>query len=150
VGVALSDERLSCDLICDGAHVDPRVVRLAARAKGEKLVLITDRIDPPGLGSGSDFGSGALVDDGVALRLPDGRLAGSRVTLDRALRNARAMAGMQRLEAVAACTLRPARVIGVEAERGSLRRGARADFALLDDADVVRETWIAGERVYSV
>jgi N-acetylglucosamine-6-phosphate deacetylase len=149
VGVALSDERLSCDLICDGAHVDPRVVRLAARAKGEKLVLITDRIDPPGLGSGSDFGSGALVDDGVALRLPDGRLAGSRVTLDRALRNARAMAGMQRLEAVAACTLRPARVIGVEAERGSLRRGARADFALLDDADVVRETWIAGERVYS-
>jgi N-acetylglucosamine-6-phosphate deacetylase len=140
---ALADDRLSCDLICDGAHVDPRWVRVAARSKGERLVLITDRVDP-GVVTGG-FGSGALHDDGVALRLPDGRLAGSCVTLDRALRNATAWSAMTQLEAVAACTLRPARVLGLEAELGTLRPGARADLAVLDAQGRVHETWIGGQ-----
>lgn len=141
-GVALADERLSCDLICDGVHVDPRAVRLAQRAKGEKLVLITDRVDPPpGL---SSFGSGPVRDDGLALRLADGRLAGSRLSLDRALRNARHFAGISLLQAVAACTLAPARVLGIERERGTLRPGARADLVVLDADGAVRETWVAG------
>ena len=71
-GAALCDDRLSCDLICDGVHVDPRMVRLAARAKRDRLVLITDRVDLPD--GEASFGSGALRDDGVALRLADGRL----------------------------------------------------------------------------
>lgn len=74
-GSALTDDRLTADLICDGVHVHPAVVRLAARAKGDGLVLITDRVDPGPEGSG--FGSGAVHDDGAALRLPDGTLAGS-------------------------------------------------------------------------
>lgn len=147
-GAALSDERLSFDLICDGAHVHPRMTRLAARAGGERLSLITDRVDPPAA-AGASFGSGALRDDGVALRLPDGRLAGSRLTLDRALRNAQAWSGLSLLEAVAACTLRPARVLGVEAERGTLRPGARADLALLDGEGRVAQTWIGGAPVYT-
>jgi N-acetylglucosamine-6-phosphate deacetylase len=110
-GTALTDDRLSCDLICDGAHVDPRMVQLAARAKRDKLVLITDRIDPPKLDNASaSYGAGALIDDGIALRLPNGRLAGSRVSLDLALKNIQEMGGVSRLEAVAACSLRPARV----------------------------------------
>ena len=147
-GVALGDDRLTCDLICDGAHVDPRVVRLAARAKREGLVLITDRIDPPAAEAAAlEMGSGPLQDDGVALRLAGGRLAGSRVTLDRALRNLRDFAGATRLEAVAACTLRPAQVLGVESDIGTLRVGARADLAVLDETDQVVETWIGGRRV---
>ena len=97
----------------------------------------------------ASFGSGALRDDGVALRLADGRLAGSRVTLDRALRNARAFAGLSLLEAVAACSLRPARVLGVEAERGTLRQGARADLVVLGDDGEVCETWLAGQRAFA-
>ncbi len=147
-GLALSDERLTCDLICDGAHVDPRVVWLAARAKREQLVLISDRVDPPPADAAPlGMGSGALHDDGVALRLADGQLAGSRVTLDRALRNIRDFAGLTRLEAVAACSLRPARVLGLESEVGTLRVGARADLAVLNEADQVVETWIDGRRV---
>ena len=76
-GAALADDRLSCDLICDGVHVHPLAVKLAARAKRERLLLITDRVSP-----GRSFGAGALVDDGTALRLADGRspAAGSRST----------------------------------------------------------------------
>jgi N-acetylglucosamine-6-phosphate deacetylase len=97
----------------------------------------------------ADFGAGAMRDDGNAWRLADGRLAGSRLTLDRALRNLIEFARVTPLAAVAACTLRPARVLGIEAERGSLRAGARADLALFDDALRLRETWIDGRRVYS-
>jgi N-acetylglucosamine-6-phosphate deacetylase len=146
-GAALADDRLTCDLICDGAHVDPRLTRVAARSKRERLVLITDRLDPP-RDRGWPLAAGGLRDDGVAFRREDGRLSGSRLTLDRALANARAMAGMTRVEAIAACTLAPARVLGLERERGTLREGARADLVVLDEADRVRETWLAGRRVY--
>jgi N-acetylglucosamine-6-phosphate deacetylase len=122
------------------------VVRLAARALGERLVLITDRIEPGA--EDSSFGSGALRDDGVALRLPDGRLAGSRVTLDLALRNAQRFAGLPLLEAVAACTLRPALRLGVERERGTLRPGARADFAVLGPDGSLHATWLGGKPVF--
>ena len=146
-GVALGEERLTCDLICDGVHVHPAMVRLAARAKGDRLILITDRVDPPG-GESEGFGSGPVRDDGTAIRMTDGNLAGSRLTLDAAVRRLREAAGLTLLEAVAACTLRPARVLGIESERGTLRPGARADFALLDDEGRVLETWIAGQRAW--
>jgi N-acetylglucosamine-6-phosphate deacetylase len=146
-GVALGEDRLTCDLICDGVHVHSAWVRVAARAKGERLVLITDRVEPPG-GASDGFGSGPVSDDGEAIRLADGRLAGSRLTLDVAVRKLREAAGVTLLEAVAACTLRPARVLGVESERGTLRPGARADFAVLDEEEGVAETWLAGERVW--
>jgi len=145
VGLALADERLTCDLICDGAHVDRRVVAFSARALGERLVLISDRVEPPPDG---DFGAGPLRDDGVALRLADGRLAGSRLTLERAVANVRSFAGLALPEAVAACTLRPARLLGLAPERGTLRPGARADLAVLGPDGAVRETWIAGRRVW--
>jgi N-acetylglucosamine-6-phosphate deacetylase len=143
-GLALADERLTCDLICDGAHVDPEVVRFTARALGERLLLISDRVDPE---PGADFGAGPLREDGVALRLADGTLAGSRLTLESAAVNLAAFAGVPAAEAIAAATLRPARLLGIESERGTLRPGARADLAVLDDRGGVVETWLGGRRV---
>lgn len=150
-GQVLGDDRISCDLICDGIHVDPAMVRVAARVKAEKLMLITDRIIPQSVASDalSSFGSGPIHDDGEAIRMRDGSLAGSSLNLDRALRNIQQFGAMSRLEAVAAVTLRPARLLGIESERGTLRAGARADFAILDRNDCVSETWIAGRRVWS-
>ncbi len=147
VGIALADDRLSCDLICDGVHVDPTAVRIAARAKAGRLVLISDRVDLPA-DAAADFGSGSVRSDGVVLRLADGRLAGSCLTLDRAVTNARAFAALDLLEAVAAATLRPARLLGIESERGTLRVGARADLVVLEEDGAVRETWVAGRRVH--
>lgn len=185
-----SRERVSCDLICDGVHVAPAAVRVAARCLGERLSLISDRIDlPPSReadqggaedpaaggrgrpgreaqgrrladhGAGdpdvepglqSDFGSGKLVDDGTAWRLAsDGRLAGSRLTLDRAVRNAQDFGAMDLLGAIAAVTLRPARLLGLEREIGTLRPGARADLVLLDAGGEVVETWVGGRRVHA-
>ena len=146
-GFALAEDRLTCDLICDGTHVHPAMVRVAARAVGDRLVLITDRIDPPDDGAAS-FGSGDVASEGEAYRLGDGRLAGSRVTLDRAVRNVRAFAGLSELAAVACGTLHPARVLGIENERGTLRTGARADLAVLDESGEVAQTWVGGRCVY--
>ena len=156
-GHVLADDRLSCDIICDGVHVHRDMIVTAARAKRGRLALITDRIELPQedeagealRGTSGSFDPSTLEDDGVALRLPSGRLAGSNLTLDRGLRNICEMAAMTRLEAVAACTLLPARLLGIEGERGTLRVGARADFAVLDDESRVVETWLAGEKVYS-
>jgi N-acetylglucosamine-6-phosphate deacetylase len=148
-GVALTEDRLSCDLICDGAHVHPTIVRLAARAKGERLILITDQIDPPA-SSAPSFGSGPIHDDGKTFRLQDGRLAGSRLFLDQALENAQKFGALSLHEAIAAATLRPARLLGIEAERGTLRAGARADLFVFGPDAKVRETWVLGRCVHAV
>ncbi len=150
-GFALADDRLTCDLICDGVHVHPDVVRIAARAKGDRLVLITDRVDPPpAAGRGAGGGPHTVRrDDGAAVRLQGGGLAGSRLTLDAAVRRFRQYTAVSLLEAVTACTIRPARVLGLEHERGGLRPGARADLAVLGPDASVRETWIGGEVRYS-
>lgn len=146
-GMALTEDRLSCDLICDGVHVHPSFVRLAARAKPGRLMMISDRIELPDAPAAS-FGSGALHEDADAVRLPDGTLAGSSLTLDRAVRNAIGWSAMTRLEAVAAATSRPARLLGIEGQRGTLRVGARADLVVLDRRNQVQETWLAGRRVH--
>jgi len=143
----LGEERLTCDLILDGVHVHPTIATGATRVLGDRLVLISDRVAPPPEGDRT-FGSGRLIDDGTALRLEDGRLAGSSLCLDRAVRNARSLAGLSELSAIAAATLRPARVLGIESRRGTLRVGARADFAILDSEGRVEETWVGGRRVH--
>ena len=144
-GVALTDDRITCDLICDGCHVHPAMVRLAARAKGDRLLLISDHIDPPG--DATDFGSGPVHDDGTALRLPGGTLAGSTLHLDCAVSLAVQLGAMTLPEAVAAATIQPARLLGVEAEHGTLRPGSRADLVVLEEDGTLVETWLAGVRV---
>jgi N-acetylglucosamine-6-phosphate deacetylase len=147
-GTALAEDRLTCDLICDGYHVDPAIVRVAARALGERLVLITDRIDVPERAQNSALGEISAGSDGEPWRRADGTIAGSQLALDAALRNARRFAGIGLCDAVAACTLRPARLLGVERERGTLRAGARADLALLDADGRAVETWLAGSPAW--
>ncbi len=146
-GAALADDRLSCDLICDGFHVDPAMVRVAARALGERLMLITDRVDVPD--AGSALGRARAGADGAPWRRDDGTIVGSQLGLDGAVRNAQRFGALPLADAVAACTLRPARLLGVDGERGSLRPGARADLALLDAEGRVVETWLAGRPAWS-
>ena len=119
-GTALAEDRLTCDLICDGHHVDPAIVRLAARALGERLVLITDRVDLPEGAHASALGAVAPGADGAPWRRADGTIAGSQLGLDAALRNARRFAGID---------LRRGRGGVHAAPRAAARRGARARHA---------------------
>lgn len=142
-GTVLARDDLTCDLICDGFHVHPDMVRVATRALRERLVLITDRLDMARSASEPTEGS-------EPLRLADGTIAGSQLSLDVAARNACSFAGIDLHEAVSACTARPAKVIGVENECGTLRPGARADLAILDPQGRVVETWVGGSRAWPV
>ena len=121
------------------------MVRVAARAIGNRLMLITDRVELPA-GNSTD----RQLSEGEPVRLPDGTLAGSRLSLDRALHHLRDFAGVGLVEAVAACTSRPAQLLGVEARHGTLRRGACADLAVMDAEGRMMQTWIAGRQVWSV
>ncbi|HKH04723.1 MAG TPA: amidohydrolase family protein [Acidimicrobiales bacterium] len=88
VGVALADDRLHVGLIADGLHVDPRVVRTAARALGDRLTLVTDAVAALGLPRGPvTLGATPATSGPDGVRLPDGTLAGSTLALDQAIRN---------------------------------------------------------------
>jgi N-acetylglucosamine-6-phosphate deacetylase len=140
--LALADDRLSCDLIADGAHVHPDWLRHAAAAKGARTILISDHIDADDAGAG--LGGQPLHSDGAAWRLPDGRLAGSHLMLDDAIRNAERWRVMSVHDAARACTAGPARLLGIERERGTLRPGARADLVAFAPDGSVARTWIGG------
>lgn len=146
----LAEDRLSCDVIADGAHVHPAWLRIAARVKSDRLLLISDRIDEPSGAGGGGWPSGAAIrSDGVAWRLADGRLAGSRLALHDAVSNCVAWRVMpERHDALRAATLAPARLLGVEGERGTLRPGARADLVLWGASGTPLVTWVAGRVVH--
>lgn len=139
-GCGLTDDRLTADLICDGVHVDPKMVRLAARAKRERLCLISDKV-------GRGLGGQSLERDGCVWRTAEGQLAGSALTLSQSLACFRSYTGVDLREAVAAVSLRPARVLGIESQRGTLRKGARADLVVLDRDLRVHATWLAGREL---
>jgi N-acetylglucosamine-6-phosphate deacetylase len=144
-GVALTDERVRVGLVADGLHVDPSVVALAARALGDRLNLVTDAVAALGAPPGPlRLGRLAAVSaaDG-AVRLPDGTLAGSVLSLDRAVRNLVAFAGTPLADAVRAVTSTPAAVLGL-ADRGVVTPGAVGDLVLLTEAGEVVATVIAG------
>ena len=145
-GVALTDERMHVGVIADGLHVAPSMVALAARALGDRLSLVTDAVAalgaPPGRVRLGRLTAAVSAADG-AVRLPDGTLAGSVLSLDRAVRNLVAFAGVPLAEAVRAATSTPAAVLGL-ADRGVVARGAVGDLVLLTEAGEVVATVVAG------
>ncbi len=140
VGAATSDPRVSLEVIADGVHLHPEVVRLAFAAAPGRIALVTDAMAAAGAADG-DYVLGALpvrVEGGIAL-LSDGTIAGSTLTQDAALRTA-VDAGVALPEAVTALTSTPARVLG-RRDLGSLAVGAVADAVLLDAGLSVRRVW---------
>ncbi len=151
LGACLSDDRLRAQAIVDGVHIHPAMVKLLVRAKGiERLILISDSIRAAGLGDGTyDLGGQpVVVRDGVTRRAYDGGLAGSTLTLDAALRNVMAFAGLTLAEALPMATRVPAAALGLAGRKGVIAPGADADLVVLDSNYRVRLTLIAGRVVY--
>lgn len=148
-GVALTDPRVVAGVIADGIHVDARMVRLAAGLLGPRLSLVTDAVAAMGSAPGGARLGDATVrsgDDGV--RLADGTLAGSTLSLDRAVRSAMALAGVGLAEAVTAATSVPAGLLA-EHDRGSIAAGAVGDLVVLDDTGEVVATVVGGRVAWS-
>lgn len=146
VGSALADQAAFAEVIYDGFHVHEASFLAAAAAKPGKLLLITDAIRAAGQPDGQSElgGQPVFVKEGAA-RLQDGTLAGSVLTMDRALRNAVA-SGVDLATASAMASSVPAAYLG-DSQRGTLEVGKRADVLVLDDQLNVVEVYVGGERV---
>lgn len=146
IAEVLTDDRLTADIIADGIHVAPPVVELFLRAKGvERAVLITDAISATGMPDGH-YQLGPIeveVKDGKCTS--GGSLAGSVLTMDRAVRNSMRFGHWSLRDAVRAATLNPACAAGMSARRGVLAEGADADFVVLSGAGEVLKTIVAGQ-----
>jgi N-acetylglucosamine-6-phosphate deacetylase len=146
LGAILENGGLTADIIADGIHVDPSVVRLFLRAKGEDgAVLITDAISATGMPDGTYTLGGFEVQVKGNRCEFEGKLAGSVLTLDRAVRNAMDFAGWKLQQAVKLATLNPAKLLRLSDQRGMLAPGSRADIVALTAKGEVAHTIIAGE-----
>jgi N-acetylglucosamine-6-phosphate deacetylase len=150
LGEALTNEQLTADIIVDGIHVAPEVVKLFMQAKGiERAVLITDATAAAGMPDGT-YQLGPIkveVKDGrcTVAGEGDGKLAGSVLTMDRAVRNVTQFSGWSLQNAVRAATLNPARAASI-ARHGQLAPGAEANFVLLSPNGAVQKTIIRGRN----
>ncbi|MBA2757066.1 MAG: N-acetylglucosamine-6-phosphate deacetylase [Chloroflexi bacterium] len=147
LGVALTDDRVTVELIADGVHVDPLMMRLLQRVKGwPRIALITDSIAAAGLPDGSYRfeEQDVTVRDGEA-RLADGTLNGSTSMLDDAVRRFAVAAEIPWHQAHASASLVPARTLGVDDRMGAVQVGLAADLVGFDEDRQVRWTMIGGD-----
>jgi N-acetylglucosamine-6-phosphate deacetylase len=145
IGAVLTSPEVSAELIADGIHVDEAAMRLLVQAKGPGgVVLISDGTSATGMPDGTYMLGGIEVTvSGGVCRDSEGKLAGSTLTLDRALRNIVKL-GSSLGDAVRMLTLNPATVLGIEFKKGALRVGADADIVLLDEDLQVTGVWTRG------
>jgi N-acetylglucosamine-6-phosphate deacetylase len=152
VTALLLDDRVSVEVIADLEHVHAAVLALVARCAPGRLVAVSDATPATGLGPGS-YQIGrmevAVAGGRATLTSASGTLAGSVLTMDRAVRNLVAAAGISLPEAVRAASTTPARAAGCAAEGlGSLAPGAPADLVVLEPNLSVAATIVAGEVVF--
>ncbi len=148
VGAALT-QPVTCELIADGIHIHPAALSLAVHAKGlDKIVLITDSMRACLLGEGESElgGQKVFVRDGRAT-LADGTLAGSILTMEKAVQNIWKFAHLTLPQAVQLATANPARELGFS-DRGTLETGQRADLAIFDDDFNILQTYKKGTCIF--
>ena len=149
IGAVLTSPEINAELIADGVHVEEGAMKLLLKAKGsERVILVSDGLSATGMPDGKYMLGGfeVTVTNGVC-RNAAGILAGSTLTLDRALRNIVNL-GVPLPDAVRMLTLNPASLLGIEFKKGALRAGADADVLLLDQALRVTDVWARGLPVH--
>jgi N-acetylglucosamine-6-phosphate deacetylase len=149
VGAALTDDRITVGVIADGVHTHAAALNLALRAKGwERVVLVTDAVSATGRPPGTyALGGFPVVSDGKAARRLDGTLAGSTLTLDRAVRVMIELGGAHVEAALSMATQVPARLLGRE-DLGRLAPGCAADMVLWDPSMEVEATYVDGRLAF--
>ncbi|MCL2814694.1 MAG: N-acetylglucosamine-6-phosphate deacetylase [Oscillospiraceae bacterium] len=151
-GAALAGDAY-VELICDGIHLCPEVVRLVQKAKGcQKIILVSDSMSAAGLPEGQySLGEtkGVFVEGGRAfLKNADGTetIAGSTSNLYRELVNFMDFTGRSLEESLLTVTKNPAECVGIYDKKGSIETGKDADFVIMDKEGAIREVYVNGER----
>jgi N-acetylglucosamine-6-phosphate deacetylase len=149
VGEVLSDDRVFAEIIADGIHVDRSVVTLFARAKGPaRVLLVTDAVSAMDMPDGRYvLGNDAVDVIGGVCRDSEGRLAGSTLTQEVALRNFVEWSGWSFEDALLGLTLNPARALNLD-KKGVLEPGADADVVLMDPTFRIMKTFVKGKLVF--
>jgi N-acetylglucosamine-6-phosphate deacetylase len=145
IGAVLTSPDISAELIADGVHVDETAMRILLQAKGPGgVVLISDGISATGMPDGTYVLGGfeVTVNAGVC-RNSEGKLAGSTLTLDRALRNIVKL-GASLEEALRMLTFNPAKLLGIENKKGRLHANADADIVLFNENLEVTQVYTRG------
>jgi N-acetylglucosamine-6-phosphate deacetylase len=149
-------DAMTVEIIADGVHLPPPLLKLVLKIKGvDRIALITDAMRaagmPPGpsiLGSRRD-GLPVIVEDNVAKLTDRSSFAGSVATMDRLLRNMINLADTSVADAVKMASLTPAAIIGIADRKGSLVAGKDADLVLFDDQVNIMQTIVSGKTVYT-
>jgi N-acetylglucosamine-6-phosphate deacetylase len=144
-GAVLESDEITAELICDGVHVHPAMMRASIAAKGpERIMAITDGTAGSGLPKGSaTVIGGRPITIRDAAYLADGTLAGSSLTMDRAFARLTSEVGLSLPDAAIVCATTPARALGLQGF-GVLAAGAMADLVVLDRDLRVVQTWVSG------
>ena len=150
VGAALTCDGFFAELICDGIHVHPAAMQIVLKSKGiDKVVLITDTIQAMDLADGRyDFGGLEIEVSEGAARLTSGALAGSTLSMAKAVQNAVKWLGVSVAEAIRMASLNPAQVVNVAHRKGSLQVGKDGDLAVFDEYINPLATIVRGKIVY--
>lgn len=152
VGAVLTHDAITCEIIADMVHVHPAIVTLAMRAKGfDKIVLITDAEAGAGMEPGTyTIGDHTLQVTSSGVYLKDGTLAGSVLTMNKALYNCVHVLGISLADAWPMTSFNAAKQIGLDHTKGKLAVGYDADIAVLNPADYsVEMTLCSGQMVYT-
>ena len=149
VGAALVSVEATAELIADGIHVHPAVLRIATRAMPNRIALVTDAVRASGMPPGRYrlYEHEFVVSDDGAARLADGTLAGSTLTMNRAVQNMVELAGLPLEMVIPLATEIPARILGVSERKGKIARGYDADLVLLTPKFDVAATMVRGRDV---
>jgi N-acetylglucosamine-6-phosphate deacetylase len=150
IGAAMSLPQISCELIADNIHVHPAAQKILVDVKTPSgVILVTDAIRAAGLADGDYMldDRSVYIENG-AVRLPNGTLAGSVLTMERALKNVCLATGRSLAEMWITSSLNAARAIGVSARKGSLEIGKDADLVLLNESFEVQLTVVQGQIVF--
>jgi N-acetylglucosamine-6-phosphate deacetylase len=147
---ALVEDRLFCEIIADGVHVEPVLLKLAYQSKGAgRLALISDALAGTGLPIGSEFALGTLrakTGERYCLLANGSALAGSATRMLDQVRIMTECAGVAMHEAIRMATHTPARLIGRDDQLGAIASGHAADLVRFDANFQVHDVWVGGER----
>lgn len=150
IGAAIDSPQVHAELIADGVHVHPSMIRVLFSLFGdERMVLVSDSMEATGLSDGRfALGGQVVIVKGKEARVGSGSLAGSVCDLAACVQTAVRDAGIPLVSVLRAATENPARVLGIDSERGSISPGKIADCVVLDDDLNIAHVVLRGQLLY--